>query len=215
MTLINASQDMLVAGSDTSSTTVEWAMASLLENPKVMEKVKRELTRVVGTRAQVQESDIAQLPYLQAVVKEVLRLYPVVAMTYYRAEATVGVQGYTIPQGATIILNIWAVHRNADVWPDPHKFVPERFMGDDGNNITVDFSGKDGKLIPFGGGRRICLGMPLAYRTVHLILASLLHHFDWTLPEEARQNGIDMTEKFGIVMSMATPLKAIAKKRML
>jgi len=137
-----------------------------------------------------------------------------VAMTFYRAEATVGVQRYTIPQGTTIILNIWAVHRNADVWPDPHKFMPERFMGD-GNNTTADFSRKDCKLIPFGGGRRICLGMPLAYRTVHLILASLLHHFDWTLPEEAMQNGIDMTEKSGIVISMATPLKAIAKKRML
>ncbi|CAO2038302.1 unnamed protein product [Urochloa humidicola] len=201
--------DMFVAGSDTSSTTTEWAMAALLNNPEVMEKVKGELRTVLGNKTQVEESDIAQLPYLQAVVKEVLRLYPAVASSFYRAEATVQVQGYTISKGTTIILNIWAVHRDPDAWTDPDKFMPERFMDGD-----IDFSNnKDCKLIPFGGGRRTCLGLPLAYRTVHLILASLLHQFDWMLPEEAMENGVDMTEKFGIVVSMATPLKAIAKKR--
>ncbi|KAF8686191.1 hypothetical protein HU200_043634 [Digitaria exilis] len=200
--------DIFVAGSDTSSTTIEWAMAALLNTPRVMEKVKGELKSVLGHKTQVEESDIAQLPYLQAVVKEVLRLYPSVATSFYRAEATVQVQGYTIPQGTTIILNIWAVHRNPDVWNDPEKFMPERFMHGD-----TDFSSKDCRLIPFGGGRRICIGFPLAYRTVHLILASLLHRFDWILPEETSKNGVDMTEKYGLVISMANPLKAIAKKR--
>jgi len=200
--------DMFVAGSDTSSTAIEWAMAALLNNPQVMEKVKGELKRVLGKKTEVEESDIAQLPYLQAVVKEVLRLYPPVPMSFYRAEATVEVQGYTIPQGTTIMLNLWAVHRNADAWTDPENFMPERFMDGD-----IDFSSKECKLIPFGGGRRICLGLPLAYRTVHLILASLLHEFDWVLPEDAMGSGVDMTEKFGIVISMATPLKVIAKKR--
>ncbi|TVU51415.1 hypothetical protein EJB05_02846, partial [Eragrostis curvula] len=200
--------DLFVAGADTSSTTVEWAMAELLQNPEVMNKVKGELREVLGTKMQVEESDIAQLPYLQAVVKEVLRLHPPVAMTHYQAEATVQVQSYTVPRGTIIILNIWAVHRNADVWEDPDKFKPERFM-----NTECDFSGKDCKLIPFGGGRRICLGLPLAYGTIHLILASLLHRFEWNIPEEARSKGIDMTEKFGIVVSMASPLKAIAKNR--
>ncbi|CAN6278615.1 unnamed protein product [Urochloa humidicola] len=200
--------DMFVAGSDTSSSTIEWAMAALLNNPEVMEKVKGELRTVLGNKTQVEESDIAQLPYLQAVVKEVLRLYPAVVTPFYRAQATVQVQGYTIPEGTTIILNIWAVHRDPDAWTDPEKFMPERFMDGD-----IDFSNnKDCKLIPFGGGRRICLGMPLAYRTVHLILASLLHHFDWMLPEDAMENGVDMTEKHGLVISLATPLKAIAKK---
>ncbi|XP_062223276.1 geraniol 8-hydroxylase-like [Phragmites australis] len=199
--------DLFVAGSDTSATTIEWAMAALLQNPEVMKKVKGELMGVLGTKTQVEESDIGQLPYLQAVVKEVLRFYPTIATSFYRAESTVQVQGYTIPEGTTIILNIWAVHRNADVWTDPDKFMPERFIERD-----CDFSGKDYKLIPFGGGRRICLGLPLAYRTVHLILASLLHQFDWIVPEDAKENGIDMTEKFGLVVTMATPLKAIAKK---
>lgn len=202
-----AKQDLFVAGADTSSTTVEWAMAALLGHPEMMKKVKRELREVLGDKTEVEESDISRLRYLQAVVKEVLRFYPPVPMTFYRAEATIQVQGYTIPEGTTIILNMWAVHRNPDVWDDPDIFKPERFM-----NRERDFSGNDSKLIPFGGGRRICLGLPLAYRTVHLILASLLHHFDWNLLEEATENGIDMTEQFGLVVSMATPLKAIPTK---
>ncbi|TVU30007.1 hypothetical protein EJB05_21607, partial [Eragrostis curvula] len=200
--------DLFVAGSDTGSTTIEWAMAELLQSPEVMKKVKGELREVLGMKMQVEESDIGQLPYLQAVVKEVLRLHSPVPMIFYQAEATVQVQGYTIPEGTTIILNIWAVHQNADIWDDPDKFKPERFI-----NSECDFSGKDCKLIPFGGGRRICLGLPLAYRTVHLILASLLHQFDWRLPEEALKNCIDMTDQFGLVVSMVTPLKAIAEKR--
>ncbi|GJN25733.1 hypothetical protein PR202_gb13599 [Eleusine coracana subsp. coracana] len=128
-------------------------------------------------------------------------------MTFYRAQETIQVQGYTIPQGATIVPNIWAVHRNADVWDDPGKFEPQRFI-----NRESDLSGKDSKLIPFGGGRRSCVGLPLAYRTVHLILASLLHHFEWDLPQDSMENGLDMTEKFGLVISMATPLKAIPNK---
>jgi cytochrome P450 len=198
---------LFVAGADSSSTAVEWAMAELLRSPEAMTKVKEELKRVLGNKTQVEESDIGQLPYLQAVVKEVLRLHPPVAMTFYRAEATVSVLGYQIPEGTTIILNIWAVHRNNDTFVNPDKFEPESFM-----NTETDFSGRDCKLIPFGGGRRICLGLPLAYGTVHLILASLLHQFDWVMPKDAMENDIDMTEEFGLVVSMATPLKAIPKK---
>ncbi|TVU25750.1 hypothetical protein EJB05_28257, partial [Eragrostis curvula] len=198
--------DLFFAGAGTSSSTVEWAMAELLQSPEVMKKVKRELRKVLGTKMQIEESDIGRLPYLQAVVKEVLRLHPPIAMTFYRAEATVQVQGYTIPEGTTIIMNIWAVHRNTDIWNDPDKFKPERFI-----NSESDFSGKNCMLIPFGGGRRICPGLPLAQRAVHLVLASLLHQYNWVLPEEATENGIDMTEKYGIVVSMAHPLKAIAE----
>ncbi|TVU29997.1 hypothetical protein EJB05_21597, partial [Eragrostis curvula] len=124
--------------SDTSSTTVEWAMVELLQSRKVMKKVKGELREVLGMKMQVEESDIGQLPYLQAVVKEVLRLHSPVAMTFYRAESTVQVQGYTIPEGTTIILNIWAVHRNADIWDEPDKFKPERFI----NSESDFFQGK-------------------------------------------------------------------------
>ncbi|KAG2651078.1 hypothetical protein PVAP13_1NG159800 [Panicum virgatum] len=200
--------DFFFAATETSSSAIEWAMAELLRCPEAMEKVREELRTVLGTRTEMEESDIAQLPYLQAVVKETLRLHPPISLSFYRAMAAVQVGGYTIPKGTNVILNIWAIHRKADTWAEPDKFMPERFIGSD-----TSFWGKHMELIPFGAGRRICLGLPLAHRMVHLMLGSLLHHFDWTLPTEVKENGVDTTEKFGLVVSMATPLKAIANKR--
>ncbi|EAZ15334.1 hypothetical protein OsJ_30752 [Oryza sativa Japonica Group] len=197
--------DLFVAGTDSGSTAIEWAIVELLQNPQSMQKVKDEFRRVLGTRTEIEESDISQLPYLQAVLKETLRLHPSVPMTYYKAEATVEVQGYIIPKGTNIILNIWAIHRKPDVWADPDRFMPERFMETDTN-----FFGKHPEFIPFGGGRRICLGLPLAYRMVHMVLASLLFHFDWKLPEGAEKDGVDMREKYGMVLHKETPLKALA-----
>ncbi|TVU04440.1 hypothetical protein EJB05_49982, partial [Eragrostis curvula] len=125
-------------------------------------QVKEELKTVTGTKTAVEESDISKLPYLQAVVKETLRLHPAVSFSFYRAMATTQVQGYTIPKGSNIMLNIWAIHRKPDIWTDPDEFMPERFIGKD-----ISFWGKDFELIPFGAGRRICLGLPLAHRMVH------------------------------------------------
>ncbi|OEL23741.1 Cytochrome P450 76C2 [Dichanthelium oligosanthes] len=201
--------DFLAAGTETVSSTVEWAMAELLKCPESMKMVTEELRTIVGTKSkrEVEESDISQLPYLQAVVKETLRLHPAVPLAFQRAMATVEIEGYIVPKRANVVVNLWAVNRKSDVWTEPDKFKPERFIGKD-----ISFWGKDFELIPFSAGRRMCLGLPLAYRMLHLILGSLLYHFDWTLPTDVKENGIDMTEKFGIVVSLATPLKAIAKK---
>ncbi|CAL5047294.1 unnamed protein product [Urochloa decumbens] len=199
--------DLLVAGSGSTTSTVEWAMAELLQNPGCMEKVQEELKRVLGARTHVAESDISHLPYLQAVVKETLRLHPTVPIGLNKAEATVEIQGYRIPKGTTVYVNIWDICRRANAWEDdPEKFMPERFAGRD-----VGFLGTNFELIPFGAGRRICLGLPLAERMLHLMLASLLHGFEWTLPDG--QVGVDMAEQFGLVLSMATPLRAVVKAK--
>ncbi|CAN6245322.1 unnamed protein product [Urochloa humidicola] len=199
--------DLILGGTDTISSAVEWAMAELLQCPGSMKMVTEELKMVIGSKGQVEESDISQLPYLQAVVKETLRLHPVVPLQMLRAMATVQIEGYNIPKRTNIIINIWAINRQSKMWIEPEKFMPERFIGKD-----ISFSGKDFEFIPFSAGRRTCIGMALAYRMLHLILGSLLYHFDWNLPTDAKYNAIDMTEKFGVVVSMATPLKAIAKK---
>ncbi|CAN6232658.1 unnamed protein product [Urochloa humidicola] len=201
--------EFFVAGTETVSSTIEWAMAELLNCPRSMKTVVEELKLVVGTKSkrEVEESDITQLPYLQAVIKETLRLHPTVPLAFQRAMATVEIQGYIIPKRTNIIINIWAINRKSDRWTEPEKFLPERFIGQD-----ISLWGKDFELIPFSAGRRMCLGLPLAYRMLHLVLGSLLYHFDWTLPADIKDNGIDMTEKFGAVVYRATPLKAIAKK---
>lgn len=196
---------MFCAGSDTSSSTVEWAMAELMQNPKSMSRVCDELSQVIGLGKNIKESEIGQLPYLQAVVKETFRLHPPAPLLLPRqAEMTMKIAGYTIPKGTRIFVNVWAMGRDKDIWPEPEKFIPERFLGS-----KIDFKGVHFELIPFGAGRRICPGMPLANRMVHLILGSLLNQFKWNLPVEVERNGIDMSEKFGLTLAKATPLCAL------
>ncbi|GJN24717.1 hypothetical protein PR202_gb12472 [Eleusine coracana subsp. coracana] len=170
-----------------------------------MAKACAELRRVIGERRNIEESEIGQLPYLQAVVKETFRLHPPAPLLLpRRAEKTTEIMGYTIPNGSRVLINIWAIGRDANIWPEPEKFTPERFLVK-----AVDFKGGDFELIPFGAGRRICPGMPLAIRMVHLVLGSLLNQFKWSLPAELERNGVDMTEKFGVTLVKAVPLRAI------
>nr|CAD1829392.1 unnamed protein product [Ananas comosus var. bracteatus] len=147
--------DLFVAGSETSSNTVEWAMAELLRSPRSMAAAREELARVIGPRREVEESDVAQLPYLQAVVKESLRLHPPGPFLLpRRAVADVEVGGCTIPADAQVVVNLWAIGRDPAVWARPEEFAPERFLNDAARD--KDFRGKDFDLLPFGAGWRIC-----------------------------------------------------------
>lgn len=205
-TLRSLFTDLFSAGSDTSSSTVEWAMVELLRSPSSMAKAHNELARVIASGTNISESDIERLPYLQAVVKETFRLHPPVPLLLPRqAQATVSVAGYTVPRGAQVLVNVWAMGRDEAVWHEPERFAPERFLG-----RAVDYRGGDFELIPFGAGRRICPGLPLAIRMVHLILGTLLHRFRWRLPVDAETSGIDMGEKFGVTLTKAVPISAIA-----
>jgi cytochrome P450 len=185
---------------------VDWAMTELLQNPVPMSKVCNELAGIIGSGRNIEESQIGQLPYLQAVIKETFRLHPPAPLLLPRqAETATKVTGYTIPKDVRVLINIWAMGRDANIWSEPEKFMPERFLAK-----TVDFKGGDFDLIPFGAGRRICPGMPLAIRMVHLVLGSLLNQFKWKLPADVERNGVDMAEKFGVTLIKAVPLCAIA-----
>nr|BAE72877.1 cytochrome P450 [Glandularia x hybrida] len=197
--------DLFVAGTDTTSTTVEWAMSELLRNPEKLSRVRDEITDLVGKDGQIQESDISQLPYLQAVVKETFRFHPPAPfLAPHKAKADVEINGYIIPKNAQILVNVWASGRDPNVWPNADSFVPERFL--DSNFDQIDFRGNDFELIPFGAGRRICPGLPLAYRMVHLMLVTLVHKFSWKLEK------MDMNEKFGLTLQKAVPLRATPTK---
>jgi len=200
-------QDLFSAGSDTSAATVEWAMAELLQNPSSMAKSRDELAQVMGAKQEIEESDLGKLKYLQAAVKETFRLHPPAPLLLPRqAEAATEVRGYTVPRGARVLVNVWAIGQDPELWAEPEKFVPERFL-----EKEMDFRGKDFELLPFGSGRRICPGMPLADRMVHLMLATLLHRFEWRLPADVEKNGVDLSANFGMILGLATPLQAIAK----
>ncbi|WZZ56053.1 hypothetical protein YC2023_056160 [Brassica napus] len=148
---------------------------------------------LIGENGMVQESDISQLPYLQAVLKETFRLHPAAPFLVPRkAEADMEVLGFMVPKDTQVLVNVWTIGRDPRVWENPTRFEPERFLGKE-----TDVKGRDYELTPFGGGRRICPGLPLAVVTVLLMLASLLYFFDWKLPNGVASEDLDMDETFG------------------
>lgn len=171
--------DLFVAGTDTTSGTVEWAMAELIRNPSKMSRLSDEVRNFIEENGHVEESDIPRLPYLQAVVKETFRLHPAAPfLVPHKADSDVEIEGYIVPKNAQILVNVWASGRDPSIWTDADEFVPERFLNE---NDGVDFRGRDFELIPFGAGRRICPGLPLAYRMVHQMLATFVGSFEWKL----------------------------------
>ncbi|CAI0420712.1 unnamed protein product [Linum tenue] len=200
-----ATMDLFVAGTDTTTSTLEWAMTELLRNSSTLAKAKKELDQIIGKDIQLRESDIPRLPYLQAIVKETFRLHPTTPLLLPRkATADVEIHGFTIPKGAQILVNVWAIGRDSTTWDDPKSFVPERFLGS-----KVDVKGNNFELLPFGAGRRTCPGQSLALRMLHMMLGSLVHGFNWKLPDGLKLETLDMEEKFGLTLQKAKPLFAI------
>ncbi|XP_023891631.1 geraniol 8-hydroxylase-like [Quercus suber] len=197
--------DLFVAGTDTTSATLEWAMAELLHNPEALSTAKAELEQVIGKGNPVQESDIPRLPYLQAIVKETLRLHPAVPFLLPRkAQVDVEISGYIIPKGAQVLVNAWAIGRDRRSWDNEKSFMPERFLGSE-----IDVKGLNFELIPFGSGRRTCPGLLLAIRMLHLMLGSLVQAFNWRLEDGVKPVDMDMDDKFGITLQRAHPLRAV------
>ncbi|KAL9231090.1 hypothetical protein vseg_006353 [Gypsophila vaccaria] len=199
--------DMVVGGTDTTSNTVEFAMAELMNKPEVLKKAQDELDTVIGKDSVVEEHHISKLPYLQAVMKETLRLHPTLPLLvpHSPSESCI-VGGYTIPKGSRVFINAWAIHRDPSIWANPLEYDPERFL-----NAKFDFSGNDFTYLPFGSGRRSCAGIGLAERMVLFSLASLLHSFDWKWLEGEERN---FEEKFGIVLSKKIPLVLVPELRL-
>ncbi|TVU46939.1 hypothetical protein EJB05_06513, partial [Eragrostis curvula] len=198
--------ELFITGGETVTVTVEWAMAELLKNPRTMAKVRAEIDGALGDKTTIDESDAASLPYLMAVEKEGMRLHPVapVLVPHLAVEDGVEIGGYEVPKGSTVIFNVGATMRDPATWDRPDEFVPERFL-----DTEVDYRGKDFEFLPFGSGRRQCPGLPLAERVVPHLLASLLHAFEWRLPDGMSPEQLDVSEKFTTANVLAVPLKAV------
>nr|XP_016504244.1 PREDICTED: geraniol 8-hydroxylase-like [Nicotiana tabacum] len=198
-------EDLFLAGSDTSAITTEWAVAELLRNPQKLQKLREEILQQIGTERPVKESDIDKLPYLQAVVKEVIRLHPAAPLLLpHKAQEDTEIFDFIVPKNSQVLVNAWAIERDPKYWEKPLEFMPERFI-----NSSVDYKGRDFEYIPFGAGRRICPGMPLAIRMVNLMLASIVQPFSWKLPKGMAPENLDMEEQFGLTLRKAIPLLAI------
>lgn len=186
-------------------------MTELLKNPDLMHKAKQEVGGVMGKEQQVaKEWQLEKLPFLEAIFKETLRLHPPAPFLLpYKASNDAVVSDYTIPKGARVLINAWALGRQPSHWDDPTSFRPERFLQQHQQQAArgvVDYKGRDFELIPFGAGRRLCPGLPLAARMVQLMLASLIHSFDWEVPKV-----LDMEEQWGITLKKAVPLCVVPK----
>ena len=200
----------MTGGTDTAATTIEWAMTEMMHNREVMQKVQKELEDVVGVNNIVEEFHLPKLQYLDAVVKEALRLHPAAPLILPRRPTqSCTIAGYTIPKDTKIFVNIWAIQRDPQLWENPSEFKPERFLNEPDK---FDFLGSNFQYLPFGSGRRICPGVPLAEKMMMYVLASLLHSFDWQATESKE---VDLSERFGFVMKKTKPLLAIPTKRLL
>ncbi|KAI3686413.1 hypothetical protein L1987_80089 [Smallanthus sonchifolius] len=155
-----------------------------MENHSIMKRVQEELEEVVGLNNMVEESHLPKLQYLAAMIKETLRMYPTVPFLIPRSPSKACmVGGYMIPKGCTFILNVWSIHRDPRYWDNPLEFNPER----------------------------LCLGLPLAEKMIMLIVGSLLHSFDWSLPKGEEH---DLTETCDMTLKKRKPLIAIPSQRL-
>ncbi|XP_066323363.1 cytochrome P450 81Q32-like [Miscanthus floridulus] len=190
------------AGTETTSTTTEWAMSLLLNHPEALKKAQVEIDAAVGTSCLVTADDVSHLAYLQCIINETLRLHPAAPLLLpHQSSVDCKVGGYDVPRGTMLLVNVHAVHRDPAVWEDPSRFMPERF--EDGK--------AEGRLLmPFGMGRRKCPGEALALRTIGLVLGTLIQCFDWDRVDGVE---VDMAESGGLTISRAVPLEAMCKPR--
>lgn len=196
---------MFIAGTENNSSTIEWAMSELILHPNVMHKLRQEISERIGRKGRVEEAKILELPYLQSVLKETMRLHLTVPLLLpHKSEINVKLNGYMIPKNTRVIVNAWAIARDPNSWENPDHFIPERFIGSE-----IDYRGRHFSFLPFGSGRRMCSGIRLAERVMSLILVSLVAQFDWKLPNNMLPEELDMDDTFGITLQKATPLVLI------
>lgn len=196
---------MIFRGTDTTALLTEWVMAELILNPEKQEKLRGEIASAAGDGAAVTDAELAKLPYLQAVVKETLRVHPPGPLLSWARLSTSDVQlsnGMVIPAETTAIVNMWAITHDPHVWEDPLAFRPERFLAAD-----VDVRGSDLRLAPFGSGRRVCPGKNIGLVTVTRWVAELVRSFEWT---EDPTRPVDLSEVLKLSCEMKHSLSAVA-----
>ncbi|EXC30894.1 Flavonoid 3',5'-hydroxylase [Morus notabilis] len=206
--------EVFVAGTDTSAITIEWALAELMNHPNIMAKAREEIDSVVGKTRLVEESDIVNLPYIQAIVTETLRLHPAAPLLPRESSEKCTINGYEIPAKTQLYVNLWAIGRDPKHWEDPLEFNPERFLSEEGTlKNQLDVRGQNFHLLPFGSGRRVCPGASLALRFVTTSLAAMIQCFEWKVDGKDGPV-IDMQEGPGLTLPRAHPLICVPISRL-
>ncbi|XP_048554036.1 trimethyltridecatetraene synthase-like [Triticum urartu] len=200
-------QDLIAGGTESSAVTVEWAISELLKKPTLFAKATEELDRVVGRARWVTEEDMWSLPYVEAIMKETMRLHPVAPMLVPRlSREDTSIDGYDILSGTQVLVSVWSIGRDPELWEAPEEFMPERFL-----DSRLDVKGQDYELLPFGSGRRMCPGYNLGLKVIQLSLANLLHGFVWRLPDGME---LSMDEIFGLSTPRKFPLEVVVEPKL-
>ncbi|OAE29142.1 hypothetical protein AXG93_1390s1250 [Marchantia polymorpha subsp. ruderalis] len=199
--------NVLIAGTQTTSDQTTWALTELMRHPDIKQKVVDELDLVVGRERLVEESDIGNLVYLKAVVKETLRMYPSVPLGVpHEAMEDTQVAGHDIPKKTRVLFNAYGIGRDPKLWEDPTTFNPERFI-----NSPIDVKGHHFELLSFGAGRRQCPGMDMGLLLVQVTVAQILHTCHLSVPAGVV---VDVEEGIGITLPKANPLMVLISPRL-
>lgn len=199
--------EIFIASTETTASTLCWALLYLLHNPEVQDKLHEELDQVVGPDRQPEVKDKKRLPYMEATITETLRISSLVPLSIpHKTTIDTTLGGYFIPKGTTVIPNLWSLHHDSSVWEDPYKFMPERFLDEDGSFLPP----RADRFLPFGSGRRVCIGEPLARIELFVILARLLHCFKLENPPGCSPPTLE--PDVGVAL-MPKPFKVCAVKR--
>nr|GEV56559.1 cytochrome P450 CYP82D47-like [Tanacetum cinerariifolium] len=208
-TVIKATCLTILTGGLETHVTLTWALSALLNNPKALKMAQDELDVHVGRDRLVEESDITNLVYLQAIIKETMRLYPPSPIPgTHESMVDCVVAGYNIPKGTRLMVNVWKLHRDPNVWSDPNQFRPERFLT---SHTDIDYKGQQYEFLPFGSGRRMCVGASFALKILHLTLASLIQAFELSKPSK---DPVDMSKSVGLTNIKDFPLEVILSPRL-
>ncbi|KAL2465406.1 Cytochrome [Abeliophyllum distichum] len=201
-------KDVFGAGTETTSAFLEWTMTELLRHPTIMKKLQSEVREILHDKQDITFDDLERMHYLKAVIKETFRYQPPVPLIPREAGRDVKIMGYDIAAGTIVMINALAIGRDPLFWDEPENFKPERFL-----NSSIDFKGLHFQHIPFGSGRRICPGIDFATALIELVLANILHKFDWELPGGAKGEDLDTTELRGLTVRRKNPFLAVAIPR--
>jgi len=192
--------------------TTQWTVAEIINNPNVLERLRGEIDSVVGKARLIQETDLPNLPYLQAVVKEGLRLHPPGPLFARFSQEGCRIGGFYVPEKTTLMINAYAVMRDSDSWEDPDEFKPERFLASSRSEQEKERREQAIKYIAFGSGRRSCPGENLAYIFLGTAIGVMVQGFEWRIKEEK----VNMEEaNVGLSLTMAYPLKVTPVPRTL
>ncbi|RYR40097.1 hypothetical protein Ahy_A09g045768 [Arachis hypogaea] len=207
-TIIKAQiMNQILAGTDTTSSTMIWMVALLLKDKQILRRAQEEIDVYVGRERKVETSDVKNLVYLQAIFKETLRLYPSGPLLLpHEAREDCYINGYYVPKGTRVFGNVWKLHRDPSIWSEPEKFSPERFINGNGE-VDEDHHFK---YLPFGLGRRVCPGASLATQVSLITLARFLQAFDFDSPMD---EPLDMREGLGLTLPKLTPVKVYLTPR--